>query len=60
MINTDDKIDDEVDDILTNDEQQILESIQKVSFVKPKEEINTKKTIKNICMFFLQNIIIYF
>jgi len=43
MSNTDDKIDDEVDDILTNDEQQILESIQKVSFVKPKEEVKVEE-----------------
>ena len=49
MSNLDDKIHDEVDDILTNDEQQILESIQKVSFVKPgvkveevKEEVKEK------------------
>jgi hypothetical protein len=39
MSNLDDKIHDEVDDILTNDEQQILESIQKVSFVKPGVEV---------------------
>jgi hypothetical protein len=42
MSNTDDKIDDEVDDILTNDEQQILQSIQKVSFIKPAEEVKVE------------------
>ena len=55
MSNTDDnkpnevEAEEEIDDILTNDEQQILESIQKVSFVKPgvkveevKEEVKEK------------------
>jgi len=34
--------DEEVDDILTNEEHQIIETIQKVSFVKPAEEVKVE------------------
>ena len=50
MSNTDDnkpnEVEEEVDDILTNEEHQIIETIQKVSFVKPfnpvKEEVKVE------------------
>ena len=48
MSNTDDNIDDEVDDVLTNHEQQILESIQKVSFVNPAEEVKVEEKPWNV------------
>ena len=48
MSNTDDNIDDEVDDVLTNHEQQILESIQKVSFVNPAEEVIVEEKPWNV------------
>jgi len=38
--------DEEVDDILTNEEHQIIETIQKVSFVKPIEEVEVKPVEK--------------
>jgi|688.fasta_scaffold247955_3 hypothetical protein len=42
--------DEEVDDILTNEEHQIIETIQKVSFVKPfnpvKEEVKVEVEVK--------------
>ena len=51
MSNTDDKTEEEeIDDILTNEEHQIIETIQKVSFVKPvnpvEEEVKVEVEVK--------------
>jgi len=46
MSNIDDKLEDEVDDILSPEEHQIIETIQKVSFVKPIEEVEVKPVEK--------------
>ena len=40
------KIEDEVDDILSPEEHQIIETIQKVSFVKPVEEVKVEVEVK--------------
>lgn len=42
MSNIDEKLEDEVDDILSPEEHQIIETIQKVSFVKPVEEVKVE------------------
>ena len=54
MSNTDDnkpnEVEEEIDDILTNEEHQIIETIQKVSFVKPvnpvEEEVKVEVEVK--------------
>lgn len=47
MSNTDDnkpnEVEEEIDDILTNEENQIIETIQKVSFVKPVNPVEEVK-----------------
>jgi hypothetical protein len=49
MSNIDEKLEDEVDDILSPEEHQIIETIQKVSFVKPfnpVEEVKVEVEVK--------------
>ena len=63
MSNLEDKIDDEIEDTLTPEEQQKIDSIQKVSFVQPdkkeepKPKINEQKPVSIWSIFgFSQNV----